>query len=340
MDLKYNLHERGKRQQTEEEITEQIRQERVRDYFSGDPVKKNMSELRILPHYQMKADAESGKPHGAEALIRMTDLNSPKNKIQAPTIIKAVESDLRLQMHMTRAMICSAIEDVSNFVAASRNPNFRVWVNVSPDLLGKELQWFTHDQLDRAGVDPRHFGLEILESSRPKNIDSVRELVSNGVAVALDDIGGKTQRNKAGEMHPKTIGQLASIYGVKKLKMDRATLLSPRLYSAIPEIVNGHGLEVTVEGVEHAHDVRAMTFIARKTRENTAFGRTPLTDDDVRELSHELSHVRRSDSIGESEGDGTVTVQGFAHGNSPKTAYEFAPYLQKRASVTERGYKI
>ena len=139
--------------------------------------------------YQPKVDINTGRVHGAEALLRW---NHPKEGIILPDqfIPIAEESDLILQIDAwVLETACAQAKRWQDAVV----PQFRIAVNVSAKEFTSALPVRVSEALTRHQLHSGWLELEITESMLMHSAESVvaimDEITAQGVTLALDDFG-------------------------------------------------------------------------------------------------------------------------------------------------------
>ena len=141
-------------------------------------------------NYQPKVNLHSGKPTGAEALIRWND---PHTGLVPPARFIPILEETRLIREVGRWALAKAMEDYQRWRVAGLT-QVRMAVNVSPLQLRSrsvvaEIEQAIRDFPDAAtGLE-----LEITESLIMENVDhsivSLRVILALGVKIAIDDFG-------------------------------------------------------------------------------------------------------------------------------------------------------
>ncbi len=197
--------------------------------------------------YQPKFDLASGKPCGAEALLRWMH---PARGVVSPVEFIPVLEETGLIVQVGEWAIRRACEDLKTWTAAGLKP-MPIAVNLSArQFRQKDLDARICGLVSAAGVDPALIELEITESQLmvdPEHaIRIMRSLRERGIRIAIDDFG-------------TGYSSLAYLtrFPVKALKIDRsfvADVFSDHADAAIVrtiiEMAHQLGFTVVAEGVE------------------------------------------------------------------------------------------
>lgn len=220
-------------------------------------------------HYQVKVDARTLAPCGAEALMRWH--SSDLGPVSPATFIPMLE-DTGLINPVGAWALAQAARD-SRGPVQDRDPGLRIAVNVSPAQLQQpdfvetvEAALGAHPHL--AGID-----LELTESMIMTDIDAsiakLRRLRALGVRIALDDFG-------TGYSSMAYLARLPLDY----LKIDRAFVAGlpgdPESVTVIASIIGlGHalGLKVIAEGIEQPEQASLLAALGCDQLQGYHFGR-------------------------------------------------------------------
>jgi diguanylate cyclase (GGDEF)-like protein/PAS domain S-box-containing protein len=194
-------------------------------------------------HYQLVIDVKSGRPCGAEALLRW---QHPQRGRISPAEFVPLAEESGLIALLGEWVIQQACAD-----AASWPPDIKVAVNLSPMQFKKlNLIDVVICTLVESGLPPERLELEITESvlieSHTDILPTVRQLKNLGISIALDDFGTGYSSLSYLTMFP-----------FDKIKIDQSfirNLLSRAECRAIiaSVLALGRGLDIaiTAEGVE------------------------------------------------------------------------------------------
>lgn len=220
-------------------------------------------------HYQVKVDARSFAPCGAEALLRW---NNRELGAVPPIKFIPVLEDTGLIGPVGAWALGQAARDSGGQVRP-RHPGLRIAVNVSaaqlcrPDFVETvEAALGAHPEL--AGID-----LELTESMIMTDIEAtigkLRRLRAMGVRIALDDFG-------TGYSSMAYLARLPLDY----LKIDRSFVAglpgdaeSVTIISSIIGLGHALGLEVIAEGIEHAGQATLLATLGCDQLQGYHFGR-------------------------------------------------------------------
>ncbi|SNT25181.1 EAL domain-containing protein [Rhodococcoides kyotonense] len=219
-----------------------------------------MSEHELQMLYQPIVDLASNTIIGAEALIRW---NHPDLGLLLPGnfIPLAEQSDLIIPLTDW------VLDEVGRTMAAWRHRDIdvQVGVNVSPlHFAAGTLATDVIGVVDRFGIPPGHFVLELAESTSLHDVDAVVEQLTEvrrrGVLVAIDDFGSGFS----------SLERLATL-PVDILKIDRSltqhldshdverSRTMSTLCTAVVAVTHELGMDTVVEGIETAEQLDACT---------------------------------------------------------------------------------
>jgi diguanylate cyclase (GGDEF)-like protein/PAS domain S-box-containing protein len=197
--------------------------------------------------YQAKFDLATGKPCGAEALLRW---RHPERGLVPPQEFIPVLEDTGLIVQVGEWVIRRACEDIKSWIAAGHQP-LPVAVNLSArQFRDKDLDARIRALVAAAGVDPSLIELEITETHLMQDpehaIRIMRALHDSGIRIAIDDFGTGYS----------SLSYLTR-FPAKALKIDRsfvADVFSDQADAAIVrtiiEMAHQLGFTVVAEGVE------------------------------------------------------------------------------------------
>ena len=218
-----------------------------------------LDRAEFVLHYQPKVNLVSGKPTGAEALIRWQ--NPHTGTLVAPGQFIPVLEETGLIYDVGRWALRQATADYLRWRAAGR-PAMRIAVNVSP--LQLRHRSFIAEIAQVIGIDPLAAGgleLELTESLIMEDVKysiaSLQAIREMGVRIAIDDFG-------TGFSSLSYLSRLP----VDTLKIDRSFIVdmtrSPQglaLVSTIIDLAHALKLEVVAEGVETEEQSRLLSLL-------------------------------------------------------------------------------
>jgi len=196
-------------------------------------------------HYQPKAELQSGRIVGAEALLRW---ELPSGRVTPDEFIPIAEHT-GLIRPLTRSVLGKAIVQCGAWKA--RGLDLCVSVNLSVrDLMDPDLVGYMQDLLRRHGVDAECLTLEITESSIMSDplrtlgvLESLREI---GLRLSVDDFG-------TGYSSLTYLKRLP----VNEVKVDKSFVVEMTqdhkdlaIVQSVTDLAGHLGLTVTAEGVE------------------------------------------------------------------------------------------
>ncbi|MCP3669549.1 MAG: bifunctional diguanylate cyclase/phosphodiesterase [Gammaproteobacteria bacterium] len=210
------------------------------------------SELRV--YFQPKISLETGKPIGAEALVRW---ENPSHGLMPPASFLPVAEAIGFFKPLTKWMLNSALRLSSDWT--QKWGRLSVSVNIPPAILEHSdfvaLVISARELWQQENVD---LYLEILEESLISDIEMVFQklniLRSMGVKIAIDDFGTGYSSLSYFRDIPTDELKIDQAF-VRKLNNDETNM---HIISLIIEIAHRFGLHVVAEGVE---DRDALMFL-------------------------------------------------------------------------------
>ncbi|MGB5258966.1 MAG: GGDEF domain-containing phosphodiesterase [Gammaproteobacteria bacterium] len=197
-------------------------------------------------YYQPKVNLQTHQLYGAEALIRW---QHPEHGFISPVVMIPIIEKSRLLQEITLWILNTALNQ--SRLMRSLSPDFRIAVNISPQLLDSpELVELVSRALRIWDIDPQLLILEITETSIMVNEEvaqqNLRELSEAGVMLSIDDFG-------TGYSSYSYLQQLP----VQEMKIDKSfitTLLTEknneRLVKSMISLGKELGINVLAEGIE------------------------------------------------------------------------------------------
>jgi diguanylate cyclase (GGDEF)-like protein/PAS domain S-box-containing protein len=147
---------------------------------------------QLVVHYQPVIMLESGTVHSLEALVRW---NHPQRGLLYPAqFVKLAERNGDI-VKLGRWVLRQAAREARRWqVRYPANPPLQVSVNLSAaQVQDQGLLQDVLDALDAAGLDPQSLILELTESVRMADVETVKQTVqglrSHGIRLAMDDFG-------------------------------------------------------------------------------------------------------------------------------------------------------
>ena len=214
-------------------------------------------------------DGDSGKPHGAEALLRYT-LPSGERLSPVEFIPLLEESGLIIPVGkwvLQNAMnFCLRVQEVI--------PNFAVSVNVSYVQVIKSpfiVEFFR--LLNEHKMSPASIMIELTESGELDGSLQIQKVWDNlkqyGVSIALDDFGtGYSNLMNISDMTPNVV-KLDRGFTIKAFKNE----FERKLMASVIQLVHGLGLKICVEGVETEEELNYVRSLEADYIQGFFYGR-------------------------------------------------------------------
>jgi diguanylate cyclase (GGDEF)-like protein len=220
----------------------------------------------VQPHFQPIVQLTTRRIIGFEALARWTDRDLGS---VSPGVFVPIAEERGIIGQLSQLVLRKAAE-----AAVSWPDEMFLSFNLSPSQLvdqntGKQIISI----LNRTGLDPRRFEIEITETglmTDPASAEKIiQELRAVGVRVALDDFG--TGQSSLGRLRE---------FQFDKLKIDRSfvsSILDDRpsehIIRAILAMCEGLGMEVVAEGIEQEAQARKLIGFGCGGGQGYLFGR-------------------------------------------------------------------
>lgn len=202
-------------------------------------------ELQV--HYQPQIDLHSGAMVGVEALLRWTH---PELGTISPEVFIPLAEETGLIFPLSEWLMHTVCTDI-NVWARHPDAPFRVSINLSARQFAQEQIADTLAfAIKSAGLEGRHLGIEITESTIMRNIDGVAKTLEKfktlGVNLAVDDFGTGYSSLSYLKRFP-----------IDLLKIDKSFVRDitsntddAAIASAVIAMAHGMGRRVIAEGVE------------------------------------------------------------------------------------------
>jgi diguanylate cyclase (GGDEF)-like protein len=152
-------------------------------------LRKAIEQRELVVHFQPKAELESGRIVGVEALVRW---DHPERGLIGPGEFVPIAETTGLIKPLTRHVLEAALEQCSEWNAAGLDLHVAVNLTI-PDLLDLELPERIAALLERTGVRVDQLELEITETTILADPFRVRQVLTRlnemGLGLAIDDFG-------------------------------------------------------------------------------------------------------------------------------------------------------
>lgn len=234
--------------------------------------------------YQPQVESMTGKPVGAEALIRWTN---PKFGKVSPAEFVEIAETTGLILQIGQFILNQACRD-----ALAWGEDVSISVNVSPiQLLRGDVVQDVRNALKSSGLPAERLVIELTESSFIGDEDELLHkldlLKSMGVAIVLDDFGTGYS----------SLGYLAR-FPMDKIKVDQSFVrniakspTNQAIVRSIKVLADGFGIKVLCEGVETESDLRLVQQLGCQEIQGYYFGKPQTTFDLVKFLSGSASRI-------------------------------------------------
>ncbi|MBA2639057.1 MAG: bifunctional diguanylate cyclase/phosphodiesterase [Nocardioidaceae bacterium] len=217
---------------------------RVLDHLSvEEELRRAIEGDEFELHYQPIVTLAGRHTVAFEALLRW---RHPTRGMLLPASFLEVAEDSHLIVPLGQLVLRKACQ----FLARHPSATWRVFVNVAPIQLGRDLDGVVRAELDTAGVSASRLGLEITENgvlnAAGSSLTEMQKLRATGIELLMDDFG-------------TGYSALSSILTtpISGIKLDRSFTAqlgtdqaADRITSAVGSLVNSMGAHGVVEGIE------------------------------------------------------------------------------------------
>jgi EAL domain-containing protein (putative c-di-GMP-specific phosphodiesterase class I) len=152
-------------------------------------LRRAIEQRELVVHFQPKAELESGRIVGVEALVRW---DHPERGLLGANEFVPVAETTGLVKPLTRHVLEAALEQCAEWNAAGLDLHVSVNLTI-PDLLDLELPDRIQALLGRTGVRAEQLELEITETTILADPFRVRQVLTRlnemGLGLAIDDFG-------------------------------------------------------------------------------------------------------------------------------------------------------
>jgi diguanylate cyclase (GGDEF)-like protein len=156
-----------------------------------EDLRRGLEHGEVRPWFQSEVDVVTGRPVGAEALVRW---HHPQRGVLDPAAFLAVAEDAGLTTQLTAAMLDPACAAAAEW--RQRTGDASLWISVNlteADLLDERFADRVRAELGRHGMPGDALCLEVTESSLIADpaaaARTLAALQGSGVAIAIDDFG-------------------------------------------------------------------------------------------------------------------------------------------------------
>lgn len=205
-------------------------------------------------HYQPKVEIASGRPMGAEALLRWTN---KVNEAVPPSVLIPIACDIGLINELTRYVLTTAIRESAGWP----DPGYRhnVSVNLEADSLHEiDMKDIVSSSLSIFGGDNCDLTLEVTETTliadSKQSFRCLNELRAMGVGISIDDFGTGYSSFSYFKDIPATELKIDKSFISKMLDSNR----DRNLVETIIMLAHRFDLKVVAEGVETADELDAL----------------------------------------------------------------------------------
>jgi diguanylate cyclase (GGDEF)-like protein len=224
---------------------------------------------RVETYYQPQVSIRSGKPIGAEALLRCRD---DSGDFISPEVVVEAAERMHLLTDITYVIMNAALRNCVEWRQFMPKPNVSVNVSLST-LLDPDFVDSVVSILGLWGAEPGNLTIEITESNFMSDPDRsfavMSELKDMGISVAVDDFGTGYS----------SLSYFKSI-PARELKIDRSfvmnmvqDLVDQKLVRTVINLAHEFDLKVVAEGVEDEASLQMLKQFGCDIAQGYFFGR-------------------------------------------------------------------
>ena len=205
-------------------------------------------------HYQPKIETKTGRPTGAEALLRWTN---EENVAVPPDVFIPVACDIGLMNDLTRFVLTTALRESAKWPDLGFRHN--VSVNIETSLLHQiDMNDVVSSSLSIFGSDNCDLTLEVTEKAlvadSKQGFRCLKELRALGVGITIDDFGSGDSSISYFKDFPATELKIDKSLIHKMLDSDE----DRNVVETIVMLAHRFDLLVVAEGVETADELEAL----------------------------------------------------------------------------------
>ena len=232
---------------------------------------------RVVVEYQPIVDAHTGSPVGAEALVRISDLD---DRLLLPPSFLEVAQHTGLLAKLDATVLEDAIWQAARWHQRFPRTQFsQVAVNVTARHLAETgLHTTLLETLDGHGVPPDYLVLEVSEQvlmeASNSAMTTLRQLRDAGVRVALDDFGTGYTSLSYLRQFPLDFVKIDRSYIAELVRDERQRAL----VDAVINLAHAFDLTVVVEGVESADQLDVLRALDCDHAQGFLFARSSSPD--------------------------------------------------------------
>ncbi len=244
-------------------------------------LRRGIENDEFVVHYQPIMDVITGRPTGAEALVRWMH---PRRGLVPPDQFIPVAEETGLIGQIGAKVLETAVEQVS---AWNRDRLTRRALSISVNLSGVQLgdaalERSVHAALSRSGLDPAKLTLEVTESTLMVDVGETMATLGRlrdlGIGIAIDDFGtGYSSLAYLKSMPAQTLKiDKAFVNGLGTSPEDTA------LVTGIVALASALDFKVVAEGVENERQLRELRRLGCEASQGYLHSR-PLPADEFEE---------------------------------------------------------
>ena len=239
-------------------------------------IRLGLEQDQFLPNFEPQVDLATGRVTGFEVLARW---NHPLSGLVAPDQFIGVAEEVGLIGRLSDQVVAKALH-----AAAGWDPSISLSINISPSQLTDT--WLAQKivrLLTESGFPAERLVVEITESSLFADLELARAIVTSlkaqGIRLALDDFGTGFSSLSHLRALPFDMIKIDRCF-VATVTRDRESAAIVRAVTTLAEAID---VPVTVEGIEDAATLEAVSEIGCATGQGWYFGK-PMSAADAFEL--------------------------------------------------------
>ena len=263
----------GRRRDRHELFNDEIRLQEIERHETERTLRNALDDHRLRLLYQPIVDLHTGRPIGAEALLRIAD---PDQGMLRPRSFLSSAEDSRLILDIGAWVLDQVCAQLSRWDDTGQG-NLGAWVNVSgQELASPRFVALVQRAIESHKIDPRRLHLECTENAlleaTPGTLDHLRSLSESGVDIGIDDFG----TGYSSLSYLRASCRLPQGRPLLHRRLDEPG--GTALVEAIVSLGQSLGLEIIAEGVESRRQVESLVRMGCGIAQGHLFARPAPAD--------------------------------------------------------------
>jgi len=259
------------------EMSDRLDQKSLYEVELKEAIKKNEFELHYQPQYN-----ESGQIIGTEALLRW---DNPNRGYESPAIYIPIAERSDLIIKISEWVLNRACEDIRELEKLNLPSHFKkTAINISAKHIARDdFKETITTAINKHGIDPEHFSLEITEGIMMGNvaqsIEVLNELKKMGVQCSIDDFGTGYSSLSYLKKLPADVVKIDRAF-VQDINVDKD---NQAIANMIIDLGKNLNMDVIAEGVETQKELDCLKNLGCNQYQGYFFCK-PIPFDDLVEL--------------------------------------------------------